>query len=69
MADENGLSDIGWTMHRHLAGENTGNIAPVEAPNANRQRANLDDLKARWAATIVGAWQRSDGSTKAHPEL
>lgn len=53
--DENGLSDIRFTVYRYLSGENAGKLmAVVEAPNGNRLDAMLDALESEWASVILG---------------
>ena len=54
-ADENGFSDIRFTVYSYLSGENAGKLmAVVEAPNGNRLGAMLDALESDWASTILG---------------
>ena len=54
-ADENGFSDIRFTIYSYLTGENAGKLmAVIQAPNGNRLGAMLDALEAEWAATILG---------------
>ena len=54
-ADENGFSDIRFTVYSYLTGENAGKLmAVIQAPNGNRLGAMLDELEADWAATILG---------------
>ena len=54
-ADENGFSDIRFTVYSYLTGENAGKLmAVIQAPNGNRLGAMLDELEQPWAATILG---------------
>ena len=54
-ADENGFSDIRFTVYRYLSNENAGKLmAVVEAPNGNRLGAMLDALESEWASVILG---------------
>ena len=54
-ADENGFSDIRFTVYSYLTGENAGKLmAVIEAPNGKRLGAMLDALETDWAATILG---------------
>ena len=54
-ADENGFSDIRFTVYSYLSGENAGKLmAVVEAPNGNRLGAMLDALESDWASAILG---------------
>ena len=54
-ADENGFSDIRFTVYSYLSGENAGKLmAVVEAPNGNRLGAMLDELESDWASAILG---------------
>ena len=54
-ADENGFSDIRFTVYTYLTGENAGKLmAVIQAPNGNRLGAMLDELEEEWAATILG---------------
>ena len=54
-ADENGFSDIRFTVYSYLSGENVGKLmAVVEAPNGNRLGAMLDELESDWASAILG---------------
>ena len=53
-ADENGFSDIRFTVYSYLTGENAGKLmAVLQAPNGNRLGAMLDELEQPWAATIL----------------
>ena len=53
-ADENGFSDIRFTVYSYLTGENAGKLmAVIQAPNGNRLGAMLDELEQPWAATIL----------------
>jgi len=54
-ADENGFSDIRFTVYSYLSGENAGKLMTVvEAPNGNRLGAMLDELESDWASAILG---------------
>lgn len=54
-ADENGFSDIRFTVYSYLTGENAGKLmAVIEAPDGNRLGAMLDALETDWAATVLG---------------
>ena len=54
-ADENGFSDIRFTVYTYLSGENAGKLMTVvEAPNGNRLGAMLDELETDWASAIMG---------------
>ena len=54
-ADENGFSDIRFTVYSYLSGENAGKLmAVVEAPSGNRLGAMLDALESDWASAILG---------------
>ena len=54
-ADENGFSDIRFTVYSYLSGENAGKLmAVVEAPNGSRLGAMLDELESDWASAILG---------------
>ena len=54
-ADENGFSDISFTIYQYLTGENAGKLmAVIQAPNGNRLGAMLDALETEWASTILG---------------
>ena len=54
-ADENGFSDIRFTVYSYLSGENAGKLmAVVEAPNGNRLGAMLDALASDWASAMLG---------------
>ncbi len=54
-ADENGFSDIRFTVYSYLSGENAGKLmAVVEAPNGSRLGAMLDELASDWASAILG---------------
>ena len=54
-ADENGFSDIRFTVYSYLSGENAGKLmAVVEAPSGNRLGAMLDELESDWASAILG---------------
>ena len=53
-ADENGFSDIRFTVYSYLSGENAGKLMTVvEAPNGNRLGAMLDELESDWASAIL----------------
>ena len=53
-ADENGFSDIRYTVYSYLSGENAGKLMTVvEAPNGNRLGAMLDELETDWASAIM----------------
>jgi len=54
-ADENGFSDISFTIYQYLTGENAGKLmAVIQAPNGNRLGAMLDALETEWASRILG---------------
>ena len=54
-ADENGFSDIRFTVYSYLSGENAGKLMTVvEAPNGIRLGAMLDELESDWASVILG---------------
>ena len=54
-ADENGFSDIRFTVYSYLTGENAGKLmAVIEAPDGNRLGAMLDALETEWASKILG---------------
>ena len=54
-ADENGFSDISFTVYQYLTGENAGKLmAVIQAPNGNRLGAMLDALETDWASSILG---------------
>jgi len=54
-ADENGFSDISFTIYQYWTGENAGKLmAVIQAPNGNRLGAMLDALETEWASTILG---------------
>ena len=54
-ADENGFSDIRFTVYSYLSGENAGKLmAVVEASDGNRLGAMLDALESEWASAILG---------------
>ena len=54
-ADENGFSDVGFTVYSYLSGENAGKLMTVvQAPNGNRLGAMIDELESDWASAILG---------------